>query len=118
MVVSMSPGGRPSCPEYFSENFSGEALTRGTGRAKALEQSNTKLGTPPEDSFSSLLVQAYGGGGGATSVDFDLKGQTWQWGDYGLDQVCHGRQGSHALTSCQPYTVASPWPSHDIKTLR
>ena len=32
-------------------------------------------------------VQAYGGGGGATSVDFDLKGQAWEWGDYGLDQV-------------------------------
>ena len=34
-----------------------------------------------------LSSQAYGGGGGATSVDFDLKGQAWEWGDYGLDQV-------------------------------
>jgi hypothetical protein len=32
-------------------------------------------------------VQAYGGGGGATNVDFNVRGQDWQWGDYGLDQV-------------------------------
>ncbi len=31
--------------------------------------------------------QAYGGGGGPTNVDFGLKGTTWQWGDYGLDQA-------------------------------
>ncbi len=37
-----------------------------------------------------LFLQAYGGGGGATSVDFDLKGQAWEWGDYGLDQVRGG----------------------------
>ena len=31
--------------------------------------------------------QAYGGGGGggASSCDFDIKGQTWQWGAYALD---------------------------------
>lgn len=54
-------------------------------------------------------VQAYGGGGGATSVDFDLRGQAWEWGDYGLDQVRavrpktlnsarRGRSGSGATT--------------------
>ena len=32
--------------------------------------------------------QAYGGGGGAASVDFNLKGQNWRWGAYALDQVC------------------------------
>lgn len=32
-------------------------------------------------------VQAYGGGGGATNVDFNVRGQSWQWGDYALDQV-------------------------------
>lgn len=32
-------------------------------------------------------VQAYGGGGGATNVDFNVRGQDWHWGDYGLDQV-------------------------------
>ena len=31
--------------------------------------------------------QAYGGGGGAASVDFNLKGQDWRWGAYALDQV-------------------------------
>lgn len=31
--------------------------------------------------------QAYGGGGGAANVDFDLRGQDWKWGDYALDQV-------------------------------
>ena len=32
-------------------------------------------------------VQAYGGGGGATNVDFNVRGQSWQWGDYALDQA-------------------------------
>lgn len=32
-------------------------------------------------------VQAYGGGGSATSCDFDIKGQAWQWGSYGLDAL-------------------------------
>jgi hypothetical protein len=32
-------------------------------------------------------IQAYGGGTGTTSCDFDLKGQGWQWGTYGLDAV-------------------------------
>ena len=32
--------------------------------------------------------QAYGGGGGAASVDFNLKGHHWHWGAYALDQVC------------------------------
>ena len=52
-------------------------------------------------------VQAYGGGGGATSVDFDLKGQAWEWGDYGLDQVCHG---ARAPTTSNSYTDAQVWP--------
>mgnify|MGYP001810334764 CR=1 FL=1 len=30
-------------------------------------------------------VQAYGGGSSAASCDFDLRGQSWQWGSYGLD---------------------------------
>ncbi|CAL8466123.1 g5659 [Coccomyxa elongata] len=43
-------------------------------------------------------VQAYGGGGGATNVDFNVRGQDWQWGIYGLDQVvangsCHSIEG-------------------------
>lgn len=32
-------------------------------------------------------IQAYGGGGGATNCEFDVKGEAWQWGDYGMDQV-------------------------------
>ena len=32
-------------------------------------------------------IQAYGGGGSATSCDFDLKGQAWQWGTYALDAL-------------------------------
>lgn len=32
--------------------------------------------------------QAYGGGGGATSCDFDVRGQAWQWGSsYALDAL-------------------------------
>lgn len=30
-------------------------------------------------------IQAFGGGGGATSCDFDLRGQNWVWGDASLD---------------------------------
>ena len=32
-------------------------------------------------------IQAYGGGSSATSCDFDLKGQSWQWGSYSLDAL-------------------------------
>ena len=32
-------------------------------------------------------LQAYGGGGGATNLEFDVKGGSWQWGEYCLDQV-------------------------------
>lgn len=32
-------------------------------------------------------IQAYGGGSSATSCDFDVKGQWWQWGPYGLDAL-------------------------------
>lgn len=31
--------------------------------------------------------QAYGGGGGAANVDFNMKGQDWIWGEYFLDKV-------------------------------
>jgi hypothetical protein len=31
--------------------------------------------------------EAYGGGGGATSVEFGVRGEDWEWGDYGLDKV-------------------------------
>ena len=32
-------------------------------------------------------IQAYGGGSSASSCDFDVKGQSWQWGSYGLDAL-------------------------------
>jgi len=32
----------------------------------------------------SGAFQAYGGGGGATAVDFNLRGREWQWGAYEL----------------------------------
>lgn len=31
--------------------------------------------------------QAYGGGGGAANVDFNMRGQDWTWGEYFLDKV-------------------------------
>lgn len=31
--------------------------------------------------------EAYGGGGGATSVEFGVRGEDWEWGDYGLDKA-------------------------------
>lgn len=31
--------------------------------------------------------QAYGGGGGAANVDFNVRGQDWRWGAYVMDQV-------------------------------
>ena len=40
----------------------------------------------------SGAIQAYGGGGGATAVEFNLRGRDWHWGVYELDQVrfvCH-----------------------------
>ena len=35
----------------------------------------------------SGAIQAYGGGGGATAVEFNLRGRDWHWGVYELDQV-------------------------------
>jgi hypothetical protein len=32
-------------------------------------------------------VQAYGGGGGHSAVDFNLEGETWRWGDYNMESV-------------------------------
>ena len=32
-------------------------------------------------------LQAYGGGGGASNVDFDVEGTGWQWAEYKTDQV-------------------------------
>ena len=32
-------------------------------------------------------VQAFGGGGGATSCDFDIRGQNWKWGDAILESL-------------------------------
>eukprot|EP00884_Botryococcus_braunii_P001434 jgi/Botrbrau1/11291/Bobra.0038s0057.1 len=48
----------------------------------------------------SGAVQAYGGGGGATNVDFNLRGQDWGWGAYCIDQVVavgssHSDEGLH-----------------------
>ena len=40
----------------------------------------------------SGAIQAYGGGGGATAVEFNLRGRDWHWGVYELDQarsICH-----------------------------
>ncbi|KAK9862508.1 hypothetical protein WJX84_009406 [Apatococcus fuscideae] len=49
--------------------------------------------------------QAYGGGGGATNVDFNLRGNTWSWGDYRLDQAiargsCHSEEGVQIEEFC------------------
>ncbi len=49
--------------------------------------------------------QAYGGGGGATNVDFNLRGNTWSWGDFRLDQAvakgsCHSEEGVHIEEFC------------------
>lgn len=35
--------------------------------------------------FWNGSLQAFGGGGGATSMDFDIRGQNWLWGDAHLD---------------------------------
>lgn len=48
----------------------------------------------------SGTVQAYGGGGGATNVDFDMRGQMWSWGGYVIDSVnasggYHSEEGVH-----------------------
>ena len=50
-------------------------------------------------------LQAYGGGGGATNLEFDVKGGSWQWGEYCLDQV--GVAGS--LLSLQQLWSACTW---------
>lgn len=52
-------------------------------------------------------IQAYGGGGGATSCDFDVKGQTWQWGSYALDALVangsyHSEEGVQLQEVCGP----------------
>ncbi|KAK9804274.1 hypothetical protein WJX72_004315 [[Myrmecia] bisecta] len=40
--------------------------------------------------------EAYGGGIGASNVDFNLKGSNWVWGEYALDQMV-ARGAAHSL---------------------
>jgi hypothetical protein len=42
-------------------------------------------------------VQAYGGAGGSTAVDFHVKGSNWQWGEWTLDHVSDGGWGGGGL---------------------
>ena len=52
-------------------------------------------------------IQAYGGGSGATSCDFDVKGQGWQWGGHGLDTLV--AQGAyHSEEGVQLQEVSGP----------
>ena len=66
-------------------------------------------------------IQAYGGGGGATSCDFDVKGQTWQWGAYSLDAlVANGNYHSEEGVALQEVGSGKtggacvPWVLHSL----
>lgn len=45
-------------------------------------------------------LQAFGGGGGASTLNFNLKGHSWKWGEYELDEAVatgnyHSSEGVH-----------------------
>ena len=66
--------------------MSGQSLTKSLW----LVQSSQRTSLPGLQDLKGQWsggVQAYGGGGGATNVDFNVRGQSWQWGDYALDQA-------------------------------
>lgn len=60
--------------------------------------------------FWSGSVQAFGGGGGATSCDFDVRGQNWQWGNANLDSLVakgsgHSEEGILLQEVCFHYVL-------------
>ena len=52
-------------------------------------------------------IQAYGGGNGATSCEFDVRGQSWRWGAYGLDSIVANGSG-HSEEGLQLQEVRRP----------
>ena len=53
-------------------------------------------------------IQAFGGGDGATSCDFDLRGQSWIWGDASLDSfVAKGSGHSEDGLQLQEFVLNS-----------
>jgi hypothetical protein len=51
-------------------------------------------------------IQAFGGGGGATSCDFDLRGHNWMWGDASLDSfVARGNGHSEDGVQLQEFVL-------------
>lgn len=55
-------------------------------------------------------IQAYGGGSSATSCDFDVKGQSWQWGSYSLDAlVANGSYHSEEGVQLQEVRGGRMW---------
>jgi hypothetical protein len=87
----------------------------GGGRGSVSKYSNNELAPASASSSAPLAgfqdaegewsgsIQAYGGGGGATSCDFDLKGHNWKWRSsslVSLDNVSavgnyHSEEGLH-----------------------
>ena len=64
----------------------------------------------------SGAIQAYGGGGGATAVEFNLRGRDWHWGVYELDQVgfiCH-HMVLLALAADHAYAQFRGWTAHFV----
>lgn len=48
----------------------------------------------------SGTLQAFGGGGGASTLNFNLKGDSWKWGEYEVDEAVtvgtyHSAEGAH-----------------------
>lgn len=88
---SMQEASDESSPSSSSAAAPEAAAARGGGGKSGGGGGNAPRGTLPglQDLRGQWSggVQAYGGGGGATNVDFNVRGQDWQWGDYGLDQV-------------------------------
>ena len=84
MAEQVQPGTTGSSAAARSSSASPSSKDVGRGSTAGLELPG------PQDLRGqwSGSFQAYGGGGGATSCDFDLRGQSWQWGSsYALDAL-------------------------------
>ena len=62
----------------------------GAAEAARGQGSGTRAAAPVHQDVKGTWtgsLEAYGGGGGASNVDFNVKGTGWQWAEYKTDQV-------------------------------
>jgi len=78
--------------ETKGQSFSRDRISQNESR-EALKRSTASAGGGSKPTLLDLYgrwqgtVQAYGGGGGPTAMDFDVKGEEWAFGEYGMQRM-------------------------------